>query len=797
MIKKIIAYCLLSLCFVCTIVAQSTMTDQQVLEYVKSGIQAGKNQKVLAQELALRGVTQAQAERVKKLYESTSTPEYTRDNADRLHSTTRKDGGNRDNQESEYEEVSTEDIKITSSKVFGQDIFNKRNLSFAPNENMATPRNYQLGPGDEVIIDIFGANQTTMRSTISPEGSINVDVLGPLYLNGMTIEDANTFLKKKLAGIYAGLGSNGSNSDIRLSLGHIRSIQINILGEVQAPGTYEVSSFSTVFHALYKAGGIKEQGSLRNIKLVRNGHTISTIDVYDFLMNGNRKSDLRLEEGDVILVPTYSNLVNIKGKIKRPMFFELKNGESLKKLIDYAGGFAQSAYSNSITVIRQNGKEFEVQTVDKADYNNFTMKDGDEVEVGGLLSRFENRIEIKGAVYRAGVYQLNDKISTVRKLIFKADGLLPEAFTSRAILHREKLDRTLEVLSVDIDGIMKGTSPDIELRNNDILFIPSIYDLKDRGTLSISGEVAAPGVFPFAENTTIEDLVLQAGGLLESASTARIDVSRRVKNSSSNEAGDKLGEMFSFSLKDGFVIEGQPGFVLEPYDEVYVRRSPSYHTQQNIAINGEVNFTGTFTMTNKNEHLTDLVKKAGGVTKFAYVKGARLERRINDDERRRMQDILKSMNQGNDSISQAQLNLGDTYYVGINLDKALAEPGGQHDLVLREGDNLIVPTYNNTVRISGAVTSPNTITYVSKLKVKDYIEEAGGYSEKAKKSRAYIVHMNGHISKARKNANVEPGSEIIVPIKQRNPNNLQNILGIATTSASLATMIASIANILK
>lgn len=792
MIKRIITCFILLFISINVSFAQSTMTDSQVLEYVQKGLKSGKNQKILAEELLLRGVTRAQAERVKKMYDAAPTQEFSRDTGNRLHTTSRRDINDEDSTNK-----SIDDIVESSTKVYGQDVFSNKNLNFKPNENLATPRNYQLGPGDEVIIDIFGANQTTMRSIISPEGSINVDVLGPLYLSGMTIDDANDFLKKKLSSIYAGLGTDGSRSDIRLSLGQVRSIQINVLGEVHRPGTYEVSSFSTVFHSLYKAGGINEQGTLRNIKVVRNNQTISSIDVYDFLINGNRKSDIRLEDGDVILVPTYSNLVNIKGKVKRPMFFEIKDGESLKKLLDYAGGFAQAAYTNSITIIRQNGKEYEVQTIDKADFNNFKLKDGDEVEISGILSRFENRIEVKGAVYRSGIYQLSERINSVRKLIIKAEGLLPEAFTSRAILHRERTDRSLEVLPVNVESIMNGTSPDIELRNNDILFIPSIYDLKDIGTLSIYGEVAAPGIFPFADNTTLEDLILQAGGLLESASTARIDVSRRFKDSKSNVASEKLGEEFSFSLKDGFVIEGEPGFVLQPYDEVYVRKSPSYHVQQKVTVLGEANFTGQFTMTNKNERLSDLVKKAGGVTNYAYIKGARLERRMNIAERRRMDDVLSSLNQVNDSINVNQLDLGNTYYVGIDLDKAIENPGGNHDLVLREGDMLFIPTYNNTVKISGAVTSPNTITYVPNLRVKDYIQEAGGYNQNAKESRAYIVHMNGHISKAKKNSKVEPGDEIIVPTKQRNPNNLQNILGIATTSASLATMIASIANILR
>lgn len=801
MLKKSLTLLAFIFCWGLTASAQSTMTDEQVLEYVQSGLAAGKSQKAMMNELVLKGVDRAQAERVKRLYESRKNGQSR---------TIAEVGTTRSHAMSNPSETAAEDdplvtensidekeIEDASSQIFGRNIFRNKNLNFAPSENLATPRNYRLGPGDEVIIDIFGANQTTLRSTISPEGSINVDVLGPLYLSGMTIEEANSYLKKRLAGIYAGLNNSGARSDIRLSLGQIRSIQINILGDVEYPGTYTLSSFSTVFHALYKAGGIKDPGSLRNIKVNRNGRTIATVDVYEFLMNGNRSGDIRLDEGDVILVPPYTTLVSIKGKVKRPMRFELKEGENLKKLLNYAGGFAQSAYTNSVTIIRQTGKEYEVKTVDDMEFASFEMKDGDEVEVGELLSRFENRIKIEGAVYRAGLYQLSGELNTVSKLIKKADGLLPEAFTKRAVLHRERPDRSLEVLSVDVEGILAGTRPDVVLRNNDVLFIPSIYDLKDQGILTISGEVASPGIFPYAANTTLEDLVLQAGGLLESASSARVDVTRRIKDSYAMKADKHLSEVFSFALKDGFVIEGEPGFVLEPYDEVIVRKSPSYHSQMNVYVSGESNFTGQFPLTEKEERLTDLLKKAGGLTDFAYVKGARLVRRINQEERRRMESVMTALKQSSDSINASQLDFGDVYYVGINLDKAIEQPGSHYDIVLREGDHLEIPQYNSTVRISGAVISPNTVTYMPKMTAKEYINEAGGYAENAKKRKAYVIHMNGHISRVKRSTTIDPGSEIIVPTREKSKWNLQNTLSIATTSASLATMIASIANILK
>ena len=588
MIKKLILSAFAIFCSAGMLMAQSTMSDQQVLDYTKAAVAKGKSHTEIAKELALKGVTRTQAERVKKLYESQQNQKEGTNKKQTNRQIARNDSTYTQQQQLRtpalttkikkpipaetkdrlvYSDADTTSISENDEvQIFGREIFQNRDLNFMPSENLATPKNYRLGPGDEVIIDIFGANQTTLRDEISPEGSINVDILGPIYLNGLTIEQANNFLKQRLSSIYAGLTSEGEQTDIRLSLGQIRSIMVNVLGEVANPGTYNISSFSTVLHALYTAGGVMGVGSLRDIKVVRNGKTVSSVDIYDLLINGSRQNDIRLEEGDVILVPAYKCLVEARGKVKRPMFFEMKEGESLEALINYAGGYESNAYTQSLTVIRQNGKEYEVCSVDNNEYGTFALKNGDEVEVGELLSRFNNRVKIDGAVYRKGLYQLGGKVTTVKSLIEKADGLLPEAFTTRAILHREKTDRSLEVVSVDLAGILNGTAPDIPLRNNDVLFVPSIYDLKDQGTLTIYGEVAKPGVFKYAENTTLEDLILQAGGLLESASTAQVDVARRVKNTNSLTAQSEIAETYSFRLKNGFVIEGEPGFVLKPYD---------------------------------------------------------------------------------------------------------------------------------------------------------------------------------------------------------------------------------------
>ncbi len=781
--------------------AQSTMTDQQVLEYGKNALAAGKSKETIAKELMLKGVSRQQAMRIRKMYEKEG---FSFSNAaengiiDRTHKSVKKNDSNEESGEqypiSENDSIGTENFV---DEVFGRDIFRNKRLNFAPSENLATPRNYKLGPGDEVIIDIFGANQTTLRSVISPEGSINVDILGPVYLNGMSIEDANVYLKKKLASIYAGIKRDGESSDIRLSLGQIRSIQINVMGDVTYPGTYNLSSFSTVFHALYSAGGIKEPGSLRNILVNRNGRNIATVDVYDFLMNGNRSGDIRLEEGDVILVPSYKTLVKVNGKVKRPMFFELKEGESLANLIEYAGGFAQGAYTSNITVVRQTGKEYEVCTVNEMDRKIFQMRNGDDVEVGELVSRFKNKISIKGAVYRSGIYQLDGETNTIKALINKAEGLMPDAFTNRGILNRERDDRSLEMLSVDIEGILKGTVPDVALRNNDELYIPSKYDLSDAGTLTISGEVADPCTIVYAENMTLEDLIIRAGGLLESASLARVDVIRRVKNANATVAAEEISKMFSFSVKDNYVIEGENGFKLQPYDEVIVRRSPSYSNSRYVNITGEINFPGKYPLTKREERLTNLLEKAGGVTDYAYLKGARLVRRVNKEELARMKSALRSSMSRTDSILVDTLDAKTTYYVAINLDKAINNPGSVYDVVLREGDELILPVYPSTVRVDGSVLSPNEITYEPGKPVSYYIEQAGGYSDNAKKRKKYMIAMNGHIYKASGRTKVEPGAEIIVPQKGERKSNLSNILGIATTATSLGTMAASIANILK
>lgn len=811
-----------------------TMSDEQVVEYVLQQQEKGMSQSEIIKNLIRRGVTMDQVNRLKAKYgkqeagvvggtdlykkvrtrnkpEIETKRDYMLKAAQDGKSQQVKKPGELSMEEqmlqgldfimpdstSLYMDMYQEEEK---TKIFGRNIFSNKQLSFEPNLNIATPANYRLGPGDEVIVDIWGASQNTIQETISPDGAILVEGLGPIYLTGMTVKEANAYLQNELGKIYSGVSDDETASGIKLTLGQIRTIQVNVMGEVENPGTYTLSSFATVFHALYQAGGMNDIGTMRAVKVYRANKLLVTLDIYDYILNGQMKDDVRLMDDDVIMVGTYDCLVNIAGKVKRPMFYEMKRDESVGTLLEFAGGFAGDAYTKNVRLVRKSGREYQIFNVDELDFKSFLLLDGDSLNVDSVLPRFANMVELKGAVYRPGMYQMDGKITSVRGLLEAAEGTMGDAFLNRAVLHRKRDDLSLEVLSVNVKGIMEGTAPDIALRNEDVLMIPSIHDIQEERVLAIHGEVAFPGTYVYAANTTLEDLVLQAGGLKEAASTMRVDVARRIKNASATDASNKTAETFSFSLRDGFVIEGEVGFVLEPFDEVYVRRSPGYYEQQNVTIEGEVLFPGTYVLAKKNYRLSELIKATGGLTDEAYVKGARLERQMTPEEQVRMKAALRMSKLGSDSIDVDKLDLGTTYNVGIELDQALANPGSEIDVVLREGDRIVVPQYLNTVKINGEVMYPNTVSFLKGKKVKHYIEQSGGYTSNAKKSQAYVVYMNGTIARAKGGGRdlIQPGCEIIVPAKpDRKGLSLPEILSIGTSTASLATMIATIANLIK
>lgn len=681
-------------------------------------------------------------------------------------------------------------------RVFGRDIFNNRALTFEPQMNIATPQNYVLGPGDQLIIDVYGDTQKSEQLTVSPEGDVTVPEYGPIHVAGLSVASAQKRVRKSLGSYY-------QSSDIKVSVGQTRSIMVNVMGEVRTPGTYTLSAFATVFHALYMAGGISELGTLRNIKVFRQGKQISAVDVYEFILNGRLAGNVRLQENDVIQVGPYESIVEIDGRVKRPMCYELRKNESLATLLKYAGGYTNNAYKKALRVVRNNGRMKSVFNVEEFEMNAFKMTDGDVVTVDRILDRFENMVEVKGAVFRPGMYNLGDKVNSVRSLIETADGLTEEAMVSRAVLRRLKPNRTQEVITIDLKGILDGTAADVALENEDILFIPTQAEHQNLHTLTISGEVIFPGTYEYADNMTIEDLILQAGGLTDNASTVKVDVSRRIIDPAATTSTMEVAQTFTFSINPNFEVEGnRSSFTLQPYDVVSVRRSPVSAVPFTAHVNGEIAFAGSYTLEQKNQRLSDLVKAAGGTIPGAYVRGARLIRTMTADERARMQEVVELAKQSaaidsKDSLSLEQLALSTTYSVGIHLDEALANPGCDEDIELQDGDRLVIPRFNHTVKISGDVLKPNTVAIKERKDYKYYVEQAGGFGRRARKAQTYIIYQNGTIAKASK-GKIEPGCEIVVPTK--GPKDLaaiQQWVGMSTSLASLATMFISIANLIK
>ncbi len=857
--KKYIIAFFLSVLMPMAALAQS-MTDEQVMKFVVKEHNSGTSQAQIVTKLMQNGVNIEQIRRVRKKYErvvkeqglgavsgSTSGKNDTRlrtgkkkgtgndddnidDNRSEYESQYRiKDGRKNNSSVGVYNDTNEDWVDMrneldefvpdtaamlnkllaekTKKKVFGRNIFNNKNLTFEPNMNIATPQNYRLGPGDAVFIDIYGASQKTVESSVSPDGYVTIEGYGPVQVSGLTVSQANAKLRSTL-------GSRYSSSKIRLSVGETRSIMVNVMGEVKAPGTYTLSAFATVFHALYMAGGTNDLGTLRNIKVYRNNRLVSVVDIYDYMLNGKLTGNVRLADNDVIVVGPYDCLVNITGKVKRPMWYEMKKNESVGSVLKYAGGFTGDAYTKSVRVVRKTGKEYSVYNVDEFDMSAFHISDEDSISVDSILPRFANMIEVKGAVFRPGMYQVGGDINSVRTLIEHADGLKEEAFTARAVMHRMKKDRTLEVLPVDVEGILSGKVADMPMQPNDVLFIPTKQELMEEQTITIHGEVNYPGIYKYASNETLEDFVLQAGGLKNSASTVKVDVARRIVNPKALTNDSIIAKTYSFSLKDGFVIDGKSGFELMPFDEVYVRKSPGFYKQQNIIVDGEVMFSGTYTLSKKNTRLSDVIKAAGGINDRGYAAGATLVRKINESERKRLEAAKKMALEQYETVAAEEaartgqkidmsnserikkFQIEDTYSIGIELDKALANPGSDADIVLREGDRIVVPQYTGTVKINGEVMYPNTVGYVKGKKASYYIDQAGGYGNKAKKRQSYIIYMNGTVAKVSHNAKPMPGCEIVVPAKATTKMSVAETMTIGTSVASIATMIATLANIL-
>ncbi len=790
------------------------MSDSQVAGFIAREARSGSSQAQIVTKLMQKGVQIDQIRRVRNQYDKQHSESgmdanaagstggsdrmrqnYTGSTTQELNTakvgTTGEIYANASDEQAQVEH----DVQATSGaseaigkKIFGHDIFRRGGISFEPNMNIATPQNYVLGPGDQVIVDIYGASQKTLQLTVSPEGEITVPGYGPVYVQGMSVASAQ-------AKIRSTVGARYSSSNLKVSLGNTRTIMVNIMGEVSSPGTYHLSAFSTVFHALYMAGGIKNTGTLRNVKVYRNGHLVTVVDIYEYILNGRLAGNIRLQEGDVIQVGLYDCLVGITGNVKRPMFYEMRKNESVATLLKYAGGFTGDAYRKMVHLTRQAGERYTVYNIDEFEMTSFQVDDGDAVVVDGMLNRYENMVEIKGAVFRPGKYQLGKDVTSVRTLLKSAEGVTEDAMTNRGVLHRLKADRSLEVIAVDIKGILAGTSPDIPLANEDVLFIPTEADLRQQRTLTITGEVMSPGNYQFADNTTLEDLIIEAGGLTDAASVVRVDVSRRIRDPKSTNAPREISKSFTFGLKDGFVVDGTPGFILEPYDVVHVRRSPGFKTPRNITITGEVVYEGAQTMTTKNMRLSDAIKLAGGLTDQAYPKNARLERVMNADEKARRDFLIEQVRKqagirSSDSIAVSQLALSNTYPVGIYLDKALANPGCEEDIILREGDHIVVPEYISTVKVSGNVMYPNTVSYKPGKNYKYYVNQAGGFGNHSKKRKTWVIYPNGTMAQVGHGAKIEPGCEIVVPMKPEPKAGLvQQWVAVAQSVASMSALL--------
>lgn len=847
--KRILLIAIVALVSLNGAIAQS-MSDSQIISFIQKEQKKGTSQAQIVTKLMQKGISVSRLQKLRRTYQdmgkssmgSSRSSEVTEDsNRSRSANNVSQRGGKVGNESSlglnesyggtssrlndgydeeeemasvlndfmpdslSYKEKLLEEKIKNRKKVFGRDIFNNKNLSFEPNMNIATPHNYVLGPGDAVYVDIYGASQKSVQATVTPDGFINIDGFGPVQVSGLTVSQTNARLRSTL-------GSRYSSSNIKLTVGQTRTIMVNVMGEVKAPGTYTLSAFASVFHALYMAGGTSEIGTLRNIKVYRAGRLVSNVDIYDYILNGKLTGNVRLADNDVIVVGPYDCLVNITGKVKRPMYYEMKKTESVQTLLKYAGGFTGDAYTKSVRLVRKNGKEYGVFNVTEFDMASFRISDEDSVSVDSILPRYANTVELKGAAFRPGLYQLGGEVTTVKGLIEVADGLREDAFTQHAVMHRLKADRTLEVISIDIQGIMDGTQPDIPLCNEDVLFIPSRKDLTDERKLKIYGEVYYPGTYQYADGMTVEDFVLQAGGLKNGASN-KVRVNRRIlsQGNEGTSGQEARSQTFEMTLVNGFVVEGQPGFKLQPFDEVYVTKAPGYTEQSNVQIEGEVVSEGYYGIVKDQTRVSDVLKMAGGLTPRAATNGTYVLRKMNDEERRRRANTLITNRADRayayatttstgadekylfaDSLLQEKYTHEDIYRVAVNLQSALKNPGGVDDLILRDGDRLIVEEVNNTVRITGAVPYENTVPYV-KGKSAKYFMQQGGARGRANRKWAYIVYQNGSAQMIKDGAKVEPGCSIVLPERHTTVDSTKASLwvGIGSTIATMAAVVVS------
>ena len=824
------------------------LTDAQIRELIRRANEAGLSEFELIQMARLRGVSDVELEKLKERVEKMDITAM----GGRLGATASK---REPRKQVDLNEISQGLFKEQSefigleeepSPYFGGDIFynKKRRLTFEPNLNIATPKNYILGPGDLVYVDVYGQSEKYYESIVTADGFILLDNVGPINISGKTIEEAENIIRSRLSTFYTDLKGPNPQTFMQLTLGNVRTIKVHLVGELRLPGTFTLSAFSTVFNALYAAGGPNDNGSMRSIKVVRNGKVVSILDIYDFLINGNASLNFKLQDQDVILVDPFLARVTVMGEVKRPKIFEVKENETFDQLLEYAGGFTDEAFKDRISVTRITGKEKAVSDIFNEQFSIFTVKGGDQYTVGKVLNRFSNRVQIKGAVFREGNFALTDGL-TLGQLIKNADGIRGEAYLERASILRTYDDLSTEVISVNLREILSGNKSDIPLQREDVVRISSIYDLQEEFYVQITGEVKKPGTYPYSKQMTVEDLIILAGGLRESASSKDIEIARRAQDTNVGT----FSELIPVSIGVDLTIQENP-IPLNPYDNVIVRRKPNFTLDRLVQVEGQVNSPGIFSVTNAEERVSDLIKRAGGLTSYAYPKGATLIRRTEFFEteseqlrrQRNLQDLqVKLQSDPNNTEAQELLlerlfkDLGNTptdvtegavatqskreslagiaetksglgeikikqrEAVAIDLESILKNPGSDKDLILEEGDIISIPRQLQTVRLRGDVVYPATVRYEKERGMKYYVNRAGGYDIRANRKRTYVVYANGEVARTkgflgiRSYPSIEPGAEVIVPSKgPRLPVRPGEIIGITTGIATLALIITQL-----
>ncbi|MFP8487718.1 SLBB domain-containing protein [Gracilimonas sp. Q87] len=677
-----------------------------------------------------------------------------------------------------------------SSTVFGANIFTNQYLTFEPSVNIPTPANYVLGPGDEIVIDIWGASENTYQLPVSPEGAVRISSLGPVYVSGLTIEEARARLTNKLSEIYSGLKGEDKNTYVQISLGDVRSIKVNLIGDVNVPGTYTLSSLSTVFNALYAAGGPNKDGTYRSIKVLRDGSVHKEIDLYDFLISGDLSSNITLRDQDIIKIDPYINRIQVKGEFKQNGLFETLDGETFEDLLSYVSGFNQYAYTKRVKVERNTDTEKRVLDIAYPDQANTVLQSGDIVTAQRILDRYENRIEIEGPVFRPGEYQL-EKNPTLLTLINNAEGLMGDTFMERAIIYRTQPDYSIEAIPVNLNNLLADSaSHDIELIKDDRIKISSIFDLREFQTVKISGSVLSPGSYPFVDNSSLKDLIFEADGFKDEAAPYNIEIARRIDGDRSATIHNEIAEIISVNIENGLTYSSQLEEIeLKPFDQVFVRKSPSYETQQTVRITGEVLFPGEYAIPSRDFRLADLIEKSGGLTEFAYAEGASLTRDIEDEVDQREVNLADSvLDQRVQSLSK----------VGIRLQDALGNRNSNYNLLLQPGDELKIPKRLETVQVRGEVLYPINVRFENSKSFKSYIGSAGGFTEQANTKRAYVVYANGEVDRTKKflffrnYPDIQPGSTVIIPPKEETQKlSTAERITVLSTIVSLAAIVTN------